>query len=40
MRYQSLLVEVARVLLDMYSGPLVLHSDGEIVLKDLESLVQ
>lgn len=37
-RYQSLLVEVARVLLDMYAGPLVFNSGDS--LSDLASLIQ
>ena len=36
-RYQPLLVEVARVLLDMYSGPLIFNS-GE-ALGELASLI-
>ena len=39
LRYQPLLVEITRVLLDMYSGPLVLHTESPF-LKEIGQLVE
>lgn len=38
-RYQPLLIEISRVLLDMYSGPLVLHTETPF-LRELSTLVE